>query len=332
LRATQAEGLLFSSDRDPGIRRLRSGAGFVYRDSSGKRVHRAALLARIRALAIPPAYRDVWICISPRGHLQATGRDARGRKQYRYHTRWRSHRDAQKFDHILEFGAALPRIRRRVAQDLRKSGLPRERVLATIVRLLDKTLVRVGNEEYARANGSFGLTTLRNRHVNVSGNTLHLEFRGKSGIQHRIQVNDPTLARLVRRCADIPGQELFQWIDAEGARHRIDSNDVNEYLREASGGSFTAKDFRTWYATIHALEALRKLPIGNQREVKRQLKKVIVEVAARLGNTVTICRKCYVHPEVILAYSQGRLVGLSGNTTASALKSLLRKRSRKSRR
>jgi DNA topoisomerase-1 len=292
-------------------------------------VRQAALLARIRLLAIPPAYLDVWICTSPRGHLQATGRDARGRKQYRYHARWRSHRDAQKFDHVLEFGRALPRIRRRVAQDLRKSGLPRERVLATIVRLLDKTLVRVGNEEYARTNGSFGLTTLRNRHASVSGNTLHLEFRGKSGILHRIEVNDPTLARLVRRCADIPGQELFQWIDAAGARHRIDSNDVNEYLREASGGSFTAKDFRTWYATIHVLEALRKTPVGTQREVKRQLKKAIAEVAARLGNTLTICRKCYVHPEVIRAFTEGRLANLSGNTTANALRSLLRKRGRK---
>jgi DNA topoisomerase-1 len=259
--------------------------------------------------------------------LQATGRDARGRKQYRYHARWRSHRDSQKFDHILTFGRALPRIRRRVAQDLRKSGLPRERVLAIIVRLLDKTLIRVGNEEYARANNSFGLTTLRNRHVSVNGNTLQLAFRGKSGIFHRVEVNDPKLARLVRRCADIPGQELFQYIDAAGQRHRIDSNDVNGYLREISGDDFTAKDFRTWYATIEALALLRKLPVGNQREVKRQLKKVIADVAARLRNTPTICRKCYIHPEVVLAYSEGRLAGLAGNTT-NALKSLLRKRGR----
>ena len=328
LRATKAEGLVFSNDRAPGIRRIRSGSGFVYQHPSGKRVRETSHLARIRSLAIPPAYQNVWICTSPRGHLQATGRDARGRKQYRYHVRWRSQRDAQKFDHILEFGRALPRIRRRVAQDLRKSGLPRDRVLATIVRLLDKTLVRVGNEEYARANRSFGLTTLRNRHVSVKGNTLHLEFRGKSGIFHHISVNDPALARLVRRCVDIPGQELFQWIDAEGGRHRIDSSDVNEYLREAAGDSFTAKDFRTWYATVAALEALRELPVGNQREVKRQLKKVIVEVSVRLGNTPTICRKCYIHPEVLLGYSQGRLAGLPRTSTTNALRSLLGKRKR----
>lgn len=329
LEAVAAEGLLFTTDRDPGIARKRRGLGFLYTDPDGKRIAEGAHLSRIRSLAIPPAYRDVWICASARGHLQATGHDARGRKQYRYHARWRSHRDAQKFDHILEFGRALPRIRRRVAQDLRKTGLPRERVLATIVKLLGATLVRVGNEEYARTNKSFGLTTLRNRHVSVTGATLHLEFRGKSGIFHRITVSDPALARIVRRCVDIPGQELFQWIDSEGGRHRIDSNDVNEYLREASGGPFTAKDFRTWYATIEALTTLRKLPVGNQGDVKRQLKKVIAAVAVRLGNTPTICRKCYIHPEVLLAYAQGRLAKVVGTTAARALNSLLRKRGRK---
>ena len=327
-----AEGLFFTTDRDPGIGRKRRGRGFVYFDPDGKRIREGVHLTRIRSLAIPPAYRNVWICISPRGHLQATGHDARGRKQYRYHARWRSHRDAQKFDHILEFGRALPRIRRRVAQDLRKTGLPRERVLATIVKLLDATLVRVGNEEYARTNKSFGLTTLRNRHVSVTGDTLHLEFRGKSGIFHHVTVSDPALARIVRRCADIPGQELFQWIDSQGGRHRIDSNDVNEYLREASGGPFTAKDFRTWYATVEALATLRKLPAGgNKGEVQRQIKKVIAAVATRLGNTPTICRKCYIHPEVLLAYAQGRLVKVVGKTAAGALNSLLRKRGRKAR-
>ncbi len=326
LQAAAAEGLLFTTDRDPGFRRVRRGRGFVYLDPDGKPLTDESHLARIRKLAIPPAYRDVWICLSPRGHLQATGYDARGRKQYRYHARWRAHRDAQKFDHVLEFGRALPRIRRRVAQDLRKQGLPRERVLATVVRLLDMTLVRVGNEEYARANGSFGLTTLRNRHVSVNGATLHFEFRGKSGIVHRLTVSDPALARIVRRCADIPGQELFQWVDDEGGRHRIDSNDVNEYLREAAGGPFTAKDFRTWYATIEALATLRKLPVGNQREVKRQLKKVVSAVAERLGNTPAICRKCYIHPEVLVAYSEGRLAALGEKTTARALNRLLRKR------
>jgi DNA topoisomerase I len=329
LQAAAAEGLLFTCDRDPGFRRVRRGGGFVYLSPDGKVLTDQAQLARIRQLAIPPAYRDVWVCISPRGHLQATGYDARGRKQYRYHARWRAHRDAQKFDHILEFGRALPRIRRRVAQDLRKSGLPRERVLATIVRLLDMTLVRVGNEEYARANRSFGLTTLRNRHVSVSGDTLHFGFRGKSGVFHRLTVSDPAVARIVRRCVDIPGQELFQWVDGEGGRHRIDSNDVNEYLREAAGGPFTAKDFRTWFATIEALAVLRKTPVGTQREIKRQLKTVIGAVAERLGNTPTICRKCYIHPEVLLAYSEGRLVALDGKTTVRALHKLLRKPRRK---
>jgi DNA topoisomerase I len=288
-----------------------------------------AEIARIRALAIPPAYRDVWICSDPQGHLQATGRDARGRKQYRYHPDWRTHRDAAKFDRMLEFGRSLPRVRRRVAQDLRKPGLPRERVLATLVRLLESTWVRIGNEEYARANGSFGLTTLRDRHVNVRGDKLTFEFRGKSGIAQSVSVSDPLLARIVQRCADIPGQELFQWIDADGGRHRLDSNDVNEYLREASGGPFTAKDFRTWYATVAALESLRKLPVGNKTAVQRQVKKVIAAVAARLGNTPTICRKCYIHPEVLLAYAAGRLVKLVGGTTAHALHALLRKRGRK---
>ena len=328
LEAVAAEGLIFTTDRDPGIARRRRGSGFLYFHPDGKRIAAGVHLTRIRSLAIPPAYRDVWICVSPRGHLQATGHDARGRKQYRYHARWRTHRDAQKFDHILEFGRALPRIRRRVAQDLRKTGLPRERVLATIVKLLDATLVRVGNEEYARENNSFGLTTLRNRHVNVTGDTLHFEFRGKSGIFHHVTVSDPALARIVRRCADIPGQELFQWIDSEGGRHRVDSNDVNEYLRAASGGPFTAKDFRTWYATIAALTALRKLTVGNKGEVKRQLKKVIGAVAARLGNTPAICRKSYIHPEVLLAFAQGRLVDVVGTTAARALNSLLRKRGR----
>ena len=330
-RHARHAGLLYGYDHDPGISRKKKGRAFIYFDARGKLIRGARIIERCRRLAVPPAWTDVWISPKANSHLQATGQDARGRKQYRYHARWRSHRDAQKFDHVLEFGQALPRIRRRVAQDLRKPGLPRERVLATIVKLLDATLVRVGNEEYARSNRSFGLTTLRNRHVSVTGDTLHFEFRGKSGIFHRISVSDPALARIVRRCADIPGQELFQWIDAAGGRHRIDSNDVNEYLREASGGPFTAKDFRTWYATIEALETLRKLPVGNQSEVKRQLKKVIVAVATRLGNTPTICRKCYIHPEVLSAYAQGRLAKVVGTTAVRALNFLLRKRGRKAR-
>jgi DNA topoisomerase-1 len=284
-------------------------------------------LARIRSLAVPPAYRDVWICCNPRGHLQATGRDARGRKQYRYHPSWRTHRDAAKFDRMLDFGRSLPRIRRRVALDLRKSGLPQARVLASVVRLLEFTLVRVGNEEYARSNGSFGLTTLRDRHVRVRGDELTFEFRGKSGIAHCVRVSDPAVARIVRRCADIPGQELFQWIDSDGRRHRIDSADVNDYLRDASGGPFTAKDFRTWFATVEALQALRRRPARNQGEVKRELAATIATVARKLGNTPTICRKCYIHPEVLAAYADGRLARLNGAQPGVALRGLLRRQS-----
>jgi DNA topoisomerase-1 len=322
-----AEGLEFTSDGRPGIRRVRRGRNFTYFHPDGRKVAEAAHLARIRALAVPPAYRNVWICCDPRGHLQATGRDARGRKQYRYHAQWRIHRDAAKFDRMLEFGRTLPRIRRRVAQDLRKSGLPRERVLATVVKLLEFTLVRIGNEEYARTNGSFGLTTLRDRHVNVRGDKLTFEFRGKSGIAHCVSVSDHALARIVRRCADIPGQELFQWIDADGERHRIDSTDVNDYLRAASGGPFTAKDFRTWFATVEALQTLRKRQVGNKAEIKRELTATIAAVAARLGNTPTICRKCYIHPEVLTAFAAGRLGKLNGAAPAAALRGLLRQRS-----
>jgi DNA topoisomerase I len=305
---------------------VRRGRNFIYFDPRSRKVSDPVQLARIRSLAIPPAYRDVWICCNPQGHLQATGRDARGRKQYRYHPSWRTHRDAAKFDRMLEFGRSLPRIRRRVAQDLRKPGLPRERVLATLVRLLESTLVRVGNEEYARANGSFGLTTLRDRHVNVRGDKLTFEFRGKSGIAQSVSVSDPAVARIVRRCVDIPGQELFQWIDADGERHRLGSADVNDYLREASGGPFTAKDFRTWFATLEALQALRKRPVGNKVEVKRELVATIAAVAGRLGNTPAICRKCYIHPEVLNAYADGRLARLNGARPAVALRGLLRRR------
>jgi DNA topoisomerase-1 len=325
MKVLEAAGLKFTSDAAPGIRRVKRGRGFAYVHPNG-RIVRAATLTRIRGLAVPPAYRDVWICTEPMGHLQATGRDARGRKQYRYHPQWRSHRDAAKFDRMLDFGRCLPSIRRRVAQDLRKSGLPRERVLATVVRLLEFTLVRVGNEEYARANGSYGLTTLRDRHVDIRGDKLSFEFRGKSGIEHKVCVNDPTLARIVRRCADIPRQELFQWIDEAGERHRIDSSDVNEYLREAGCGAFSAKDFRTWFATLEALQHLRKLEVGNKREVQRELTSVIAAVSARLGNTPSICRKCYIHPEVLTAFADGRLAKLNGSPPALALRGLLRQR------
>jgi len=306
---------------------VRRGRQFNYFHPGGRRVADPALLSRIRKLAIPPAYRDVWICCDPRGHLQATGRDARGRKQYRYHVDWRTHRDAAKFDRMLDFGRSLARIRRRVAQDLRKPGLPREKVLATLVRLLECTLIRIGNEEYARENGSFGLTTLRDHHVTIRGSQLTFEFRGKSGIAHCVSVNDPAIARIVQRCADIPGQELFQWVDEDGERRGVDSADVNEYLREASGGPFTAKDFRTWFATVEALQALRKRPVGNKGEIKKELVTTITAVARRLGNTPTICRKCYIHPEVLTAFADGRLARLNGAKPAAALRGLLRRRS-----
>ncbi|MGH8217129.1 MAG: DNA topoisomerase IB [Steroidobacteraceae bacterium] len=317
-------GLRFTSDEEPGIRRVRRGGGFAYLTPGGRTIADPATLARIRRLAVPPAYRDVWICTDPRGHLQATGRDARGRKQYRYHPRWREHRDAAKFDRMLEFAQALPRIRRCVAHDLGRRGLPRERVLATVVRLLESTLVRVGNEEYARANGSYGLTTLRNRHVTVRGAKLRLEFRAKSGIHREVQVHDPELAAIVRRCADIPGQELFQWVDEAGERHPIDSTSVNEYLREASGGPFTAKDYRTWFGTLEMLERLRGRAPESARALKREVRAALGEVSARLGNTPTICRKCYVHPEVLVAYGDGRLARLNGAAPAAALRALLR--------
>ncbi len=320
----RAGSLRFSSDSRPGIRRIRRGRHFVYLAPNGRPVSAPGELARIRALAVPPAYRDVWVCTDPRGHLQATGRDARGRKQYRYHTRWRDQRDATKFDRMLQFGRCLTRIRRRVAQDLRKPGLPRERVLATLVKLLERTLVRIGNEEYARANGSYGLTTLRNRHVSIRGQRVEFEFRGKSGIRRQFAVDDPAIARIIQRCADIPGQELFQWIDAAGKRHRIDSAAVNEYLREASGGDFTAKDFRTWFATIEMLQCLRGRAVGNTRSVKREVKAAVAAVAARLGNTPAVCRKSYIHPQVVSAYADGRLAGLNGCAPAVALRKVLR--------
>jgi DNA topoisomerase-1 len=306
---------------------VRRGRQFNYFHPGGRRVADPALLSRIRKLAIPPAYRDVWICSDPRGHLQATGRDARGRKQYRYHVDWRTHRDAAKFDRMLDFGRSLARIRRRVAQDLRKPGLPREKVLATLVRLLECTLIRIGNEEYARENGSFGLTTLRDRHVTIRGSKLTFEFRGKSGVAHSVSVNDPHIAQIVQRCADIPGQELFQWVDEQGERRGIDSADVNDYLREASGGPFTAKDFRTWFATVEALQALRKRPVGNKGEIRKELAATISAVARRLGNTPAICRKSYIHPEVLAAFADGRLSRLNGAKPAAALRGLLRRRS-----
>jgi DNA topoisomerase-1 len=298
---TVPSGLVYVSDDRPGIRRICKGDGFVYRHADGKPVRNAAELERIRKLAIPPAYEDVWICSHPRGHLQATGRDARGRKQYRYHPEWRLARDADKFERMLEFGAALPRIRRRVTADLAKpvgAQPARETVLATLVRLLDTTLVRVGNDEYARTNHSFGLTTLRNRHAAVSGSTLKLRFRGKSGVIHEVALADPRVAKVVRRCQAMPGQDLFQYEDEAGATRAVGSSDVNDYIREASGAAFTAKDFRTWHGTVHAL-TLWAEQMAADAASRLNANQVLAEVARRLGNTVAVCKKAYVHPRVL---------------------------------
>ena len=294
-------GLLWIGDDKPGIRRERVGDGFRYRGLDGRLIRKAAELRRIRALAIPPAYEQVWICPRPDGHLQATGRDARGRKQYRYHPDWRLARDAGKFEHVLEFGAALPRIRKRVKADLAApiAAAPRrETVLATLVRLLDTTLVRVGNDEYARTNRSFGLTTLRNRHADVKGSRIRLRFRGKSGIEHEVDLDDPRVARVVRRCQAMPGQDLFQYEDDDGSARAVGSADVNDYIREAAGADFTAKDFRTWHGSVHAL-ALWAEQCAADASCRRSANQLLAEVARRLGNTVAVCKKSYVHPRVL---------------------------------
>jgi DNA topoisomerase-1 len=304
----RAAGLRYVGDGRPGIRRVRSGKGFRYVDPDGKPVRDESTLARIRSLVIPPAWTDVWICPLPLGHLQATGRDARGRKQYRYHPRWRATRDENKYDRMLAFGRALPAIRARVDADLARQGLPREKVLATVVRLLERTLIRVGNEEYAEQNGSYGLTTLRNRHVQVVGETVYFAFRGKSGVRHRIDVRDRRLARVVKHCRDLPGQELFQYLEAEGTLRAVDSSDVNDYLRAAGGEEFSAKDFRTWAGTVLAAYTLRQqAAFGSQTQAKKNVAFAIQTVARRLGNTPAVCRKCYVHPAVVEAYFEGSL-------------------------
>ena len=301
------DDLRYSHDSEPGIRRKRAGTRFNYAMPDGKRVTDAATLDRIRKLAIPPAYRDVWICRDALGHIQATGIDARGRKQYRYHPRWREVRDAHKFERMTAFGKALPRIHRRIARDLKLPGMPRDKVLATIVRLLESTLIRVGNDEYARTNRSYGLTTLRNRHVKLNGSTVHFRFRGKHGIEHEIRIEDPRAAKVVRKCLDLPGQDLFVYVDDVGVPHDVGSTDVNQYLQEISGESFTAKDFRTWHATTEALEALAGHGFDTTREAKAKMKEVLQTIAGRLGNTPAMCRKCYVNPVVIDAFLAGEL-------------------------
>jgi DNA topoisomerase-1 len=314
IASAKLAGLRYVHDSMPGIRRKRAGKSFSYIGVDGigvdgKPIHNHETLKRIKALAIPPAWTDVWICPSPRGHLQATGRDARGRKQYRYHPRWREVRDETKYHRMLAFGRALPGIRARVEHDLSLPGLPREKVLATIVRLLEATLIRVGNEEYARENRSYGLTTMRNRHVDVEGSTIEFHFKGKSGLKHRIDVRDRKLASIVRRLRDLPGQHLFQYVDEDGDLRDVDSDDVNAYLHEIAGEEFTAKDFRTWAGTILAARALEEFEtVDGDAQARKNVVRAIESVASRLGNTPAVCRKCYVHPEVINAYLEGTTV------------------------
>jgi DNA topoisomerase-1 len=305
--AAAAAGLRYVTDEAAGITRRRHGRGFSYRDADGRPVRDRATLARIRSLAIPPAWTDVWICPHEHGHVQATGRDARGRKQYRYHPRWRETRDATKFHRLLELGEALPGLRDRVRRDLRRRGLPRAKVLATVVRLLETTCIRVGNEEYRRANGTVGLTTLRDRHVRVRGGRIFFRFRAKGGKLGRITLADRSVARIVRECQEIPGYELFQYLGEDGTPRPIDSADVNEYLREATGCDLTAKDFRTWMGTVHALARLREEHASGEAPTKARLLSTLDHVAAQLTNTRAVCRKFYVHPGLQEAYLEGRL-------------------------
>jgi DNA topoisomerase-1 len=306
--AAKDAGLRYSSDERPGIRRRRRGRGFQYLDADGHTITDTAERARIEALAVPPAWTDVWICPSSNGHLQATGRDARGRKQYRYHPRWREVRDEAKYDRLIAFAAALPRIRRRVDRDIARHALSKPRVVATIVRLLDETSIRVGNDEYARENRSFGLTTMRKRHVDVDGSRIRFRFQGKSGKASDVDVTDPRVARVLRRCEGLPGQHLFRYVDEDGEPVDVDSDDVNDYLREVTGDDFTAKDFRTWTGTVLAAWALDELgEAGSPRQAKRQVVRAVESVAQELGNTPAVCRSAYVHPQVIETHLEGNL-------------------------
>lgn len=308
-RAAEAARLRYVDDHGPGLRRRRRGKGFTHLDERGQRIEDAPTLERIRSLAIPPAWEDVWISPDPDGHLQATGRDAKGRKQYLYHERWREVRDAGKFERVTGFVEALPALRAQVEADLKRPGLPRDKLVALVIELMERTLIRIGNREYTAENGSFGLTTLRDRHADVTGGRIVFNFRGKSGKPHRIEVADRRLARLVRKSQELPGYHLFQWIDEEGGRHELESADVNDYLRRFTGEGFTAKDFRTWGATVAAATGLCDLPpFLKETEAKRNVSTVIKLVAQRLGNTPTLCRKAYVHPDVPRTYLAGTLL------------------------
>jgi len=307
--AAETAGLLYVSDEEPGIRRKKAGKGFTYVGPDGKKVSDETTLKRIRSLAIPPAYTDVWICPKANGHIQATGRDAKGRKQYRYHPAFREVRESTKFEHMIEFAQALPAIRKTIDEHMSLRGLPREKVLATVVHLLENTLIRVGNSDYAKQNKSYGLTTLRDPHVKVDGTELRFQFKGKSGKSWRLSVKDRRIAKIVKACQDLPGQDLFQYLDEEGQQQSVTSADVNAYLKEITGRDITAKDFRTWAGTVLAALALTEFEeFDNEARAKKNIRQAIEKVSSRLGNTPTICRKCYVHPEVFNCYLEGSLL------------------------
>ena len=331
-QSARIAGLRYVNDEHPGFRRVRGRRGFRYVDGDGHVIRDAATLGRIRSLAIPPAWTDVWICTRADGHLQASGRDARGRKQYRYHKRWREFRDETKYGRMLAFAKALPKIHRRVRQDLARPGLPREKALATVVRLLETTCIRVGNEEYARENDSFGLTTLRTRQVKVRGDKLKFSFRGKSGVHHDVELSDAQVAGIVRRMRDLPGYELFCYLDESGGTHTISSDDVNAYVRDIAGDEFTSKDFRTWAGTVLAGEALRAMPrSGSAAEAKRNVQQAVEAVARRLGNTKAVCRKSYIHPAVLDSYVEDTLHDAAGRTAVARIVAILSAAARKER-
>lgn len=307
--AARAAGLVYLTDAKPGITRARRGKGFIYRDKRGRVVRDPSTLARINALVIPPAWEHVWISPHPRGHVQAVGIDARGRKQYRYHADWRKHRDLAKYSHVVAFAQKLPDIRRITAGHLRDHGLTRRRVLAATLRVMDKTLMRVGNDQYARDNHTFGLSTLRNRHVRVNGTKVVFDFRAKHGIRRTIDFHDKRLSDIIQKCQDLPGEELFGYRDDQGKVRDVSSNDINEYLKQIGGGEFTAKDFRTWAGTVLTANALASMEHAtSQRQIKQNIVRAIERAAFQLGNTTAVCRKCYVHPAVLNAYMNGTLI------------------------
>jgi DNA topoisomerase-1 len=312
--------LHYVDDTLPGITRRKLRGKFYYFDPAGQRITDPDEIKRINALAVPPAYTDVWICADPRGHLQATGRDARGRKQYRYHARWREVRDADKYSRLRDFARALPKLRRQLETLLAAPGFSRDKVMATVITLLDATLIRVGNTQYARDNRSYGLTTLRSRHVEVNGSAILFQFRGKSGVEHQITVKDRRLARIIKRCQEIPGQNLFQYLDENGERHSISSSDVNAYLQTLTGADFTAKDYRTWAGSVLALSVLRQLQWEPESDAKRHVVEMVKNVARQLGNTPAVCRKCYIHPAVLEGFLLGALAELPRPRTRKGLR------------